>query len=106
MQAQISTNLHRWAFEAISKDFRSLRLAAQDVALSRRKQGFESPRERHKINNLGHKGKNECPNSVPVTVQGCEGQQEEAAWIAGLIPARSVYEATGGQPGTNCRRAQ
>jgi hypothetical protein len=25
---------------------RSLRLAAQDVALSRRKQGFESPRER------------------------------------------------------------
>ena len=27
--------------------FRSLRLAAQDVALSRRKQGFESPRERH-----------------------------------------------------------
>ena len=26
----------------------SLRLAAQDVALSRRKQGFESPRERHK----------------------------------------------------------
>jgi hypothetical protein len=26
---------------------RSLRLAAQDVALSRRKQGFESPRERH-----------------------------------------------------------
>jgi hypothetical protein len=29
---------------------RSLRLAAQDVALSRRKQGFESPRERQ-----GHK---------------------------------------------------
>jgi Autotransporter beta-domain len=27
----------------------SLRLAAQDVALSRRKQGFESPRERHRI---------------------------------------------------------
>ena len=27
----------------------SLRLAAQDVALSRRKQGFESPRERHVI---------------------------------------------------------
>ena len=27
----------------------SLRLAAQDVALSRRKQGFESPRERHMI---------------------------------------------------------
>jgi hypothetical protein len=26
---------------------RSLRLAVQDVALSRRKQGFESPRERH-----------------------------------------------------------
>jgi hypothetical protein len=33
---------------AISKSFSacSLRLAAQDVALSRRKQGFESPRER------------------------------------------------------------
>ena len=30
----------------------SLRLAAQDVALSRRKQGFESPRERQKINHL------------------------------------------------------
>ncbi len=28
---------------------RSLRLAAQDVALSRRKQGFESPRERQKF---------------------------------------------------------
>ena len=28
---------------------RSLRLAAQDVALSRRKQGFESPRERQLI---------------------------------------------------------
>jgi hypothetical protein len=27
---------------------RSLRLAAQDVALSRRKQGFESPRERQR----------------------------------------------------------
>ncbi len=26
----------------------SLRLVVQDVALSRRKQGFESPRERHK----------------------------------------------------------
>jgi hypothetical protein len=28
---------------------RSLRLAAQDVALSRRKQGFESPRERQSL---------------------------------------------------------
>ena len=32
--------------------YRSLRLAAQDVALSRRKQGFESPRERHDFNAL------------------------------------------------------
>jgi hypothetical protein len=31
---------------AMSKPASSLRLAAQDVALSRRKQGFESPRER------------------------------------------------------------
>ena len=31
----------------IRRTDRSLRLAAQDVALSRRKQGFESPRERH-----------------------------------------------------------
>jgi hypothetical protein len=38
--------LHRSAFGVISVDLRSLRLAAQDVALSRRKQGFESPRER------------------------------------------------------------
>src|SRR6185295_8794368 len=30
----------------------SLRLAAQDVALSRRKQGFESPRERQTIQSL------------------------------------------------------
>ena len=30
----------------------SLRLAAQDVALSRRKQGFESPRERQIIQQL------------------------------------------------------
>ena len=29
-----------------SRSLCSLRLAAQDVALSRRKQGFESPRER------------------------------------------------------------
>ena len=35
------------AIKAISDRARSLRLAAQDVALSRRKQGFESPRERH-----------------------------------------------------------
>ena len=34
------------AIKAISDRARSLRLAAQDVALSRRKQGFESPRER------------------------------------------------------------
>ena len=31
---------------------RSLRLAAQDVALSRRKQGFESPRERQQNKRL------------------------------------------------------
>jgi hypothetical protein len=31
---------------------RSLRLAAQDVALSRRKQGFESPRERQLIKSI------------------------------------------------------
>jgi hypothetical protein len=35
------------AIKVISDRIRSLRLAAQDVALSRRKQGFESPRERH-----------------------------------------------------------
>src|SRR5712671_5150868 len=38
---------------------RSLRLAAQDVALSRRKQGFESPRERQKNQELS--GKSGCP---------------------------------------------
>jgi hypothetical protein len=43
---ECQTNLHALAFKAISKNLRSLRLAAQDVALSRRKQGFESPRER------------------------------------------------------------
>ncbi len=32
--------------------FRSLRLVAQDTALSRREQGFETPRERHKIQAL------------------------------------------------------
>ena len=42
------TPLRRGRFGAIPKRQRagSLRLAAQDVALSRRKQGFESPRER------------------------------------------------------------
>ena len=38
--------LRRDPFKAISVPLGSLRLAAQDVALSRRKQGFESPRER------------------------------------------------------------
>src|SRR6516162_1987243 len=42
---------------AISKSFSacSLRLAAQDVALSRRKQGFESPRERQRFQRLSDK---------------------------------------------------
>ena len=39
--------LRRRPFKAISGPLGSLRLAAQDVALSRRKRGFESPRERH-----------------------------------------------------------
>src|SRR4029434_2011512 len=39
--------LRRGPIGAISGRSGSLRLAAQDVALSRRKQGFESPRERH-----------------------------------------------------------
>src|SRR4051812_2195194 len=47
-----SARLRRHWNRAISDTLRSLRLAAQDVALSRRKQGFESPRERHKINDL------------------------------------------------------
>src|SRR5262245_49883104 len=38
--------LRRGPIGAISGRSGSLRLAAQDVALSRRKQGFESPRER------------------------------------------------------------
>ena len=38
--------LRRRPFKAISGPLGSLRLAAQDVALSRRKRGFESPRER------------------------------------------------------------
>ena len=33
---------------ALLKHLCSLRLAVQDAALSRRKQGFDSPRERHK----------------------------------------------------------
>jgi hypothetical protein len=36
--------------QVYSSQLCSLRLAAQDVALSRRKQGFESPRERQLIN--------------------------------------------------------
>ena len=34
---------------ALLRHLCSLRLAVQDAALSRRKQGFDSPRERHKI---------------------------------------------------------
>src|ERR1035437_1644876 len=45
--AVVPAFLRAWGIEAISKLLPgSLRLAAQDVALSRRKQGFESPRER------------------------------------------------------------
>src|SRR5262245_58031804 len=43
----IRNPLRRGPIGAISGRSGSLRLAAQDVALSRRKQGFESPRERH-----------------------------------------------------------
>jgi hypothetical protein len=35
-----------WDYFGLASPLCSLRLAAQDVALSRRKQGFESPRER------------------------------------------------------------
>jgi hypothetical protein len=47
-------------FRAISERLGSLRLAAQDVALSRRKRGFESPRERQ-----GFQQPIEFPNSFP-----------------------------------------
>ena len=36
----------------LSARLRSLRLEAQDIALSRLEHGFESRRERHKINDL------------------------------------------------------
>ena len=42
----LAERLRRRPFKAISGPLGSLRLAAQDVALSRRKRGFESPRER------------------------------------------------------------
>jgi hypothetical protein len=45
-RASLATLLDRVYFEKRVPRFCSLRLAAQDVALSRRKQGFESPRER------------------------------------------------------------
>src|SRR5215471_17307393 len=51
--------------EAIS----SLRLAAQDVALSRRKQGFESPRERQHFQHLTNQSVCECPGSVPAIIR-------------------------------------
>jgi hypothetical protein len=41
--------LRAGAIGSISETSSSLRLAAQDVALSRRKQGFESPRERQSM---------------------------------------------------------
>ena len=44
LDPSLARNGDRGYFEGLSAC--SLRLAAQDVALSRRKQGFESPRER------------------------------------------------------------
>ena len=46
---ELAERLRRRPFKAISGPLGSLRLAAQDVALSRRKRGFESPRERQII---------------------------------------------------------
>src|SRR5262249_5735709 len=49
-KARQRSPLRQDPFGVISGCSGSLRLAAQDVALSRRKQGFESPRERHEQN--------------------------------------------------------
>src|SRR5206468_12990816 len=62
------TRLRRGLFGAISKRSGSLRLAAQDVALSRRKQGFESPRERQQNQSLRF-----CPG---VRVQSVSSRRE------------------------------
>src|SRR5581483_11432977 len=60
----IAQRLRRRPGNAISER-RSLRLAAQDVALSRRKRGFESPRERHfRITNSKVTRPNCCTLSV------------------------------------------
>src|SRR5262245_29465485 len=48
----LAARLQRRQIRAISWVRGSLRLAAQDVALSRRKQGFESPRERQQNQTL------------------------------------------------------
>src|SRR5215510_12921815 len=53
----------RGYFQALSAC--SLRLAAQDVALSRRKQGFESPRERQRFQYV-RLAKTRAPAMLPI----------------------------------------
>ena len=45
----VSSTWWERVYEARSPPNRSLRLVVQDTALSRRRQGFESPRERHPV---------------------------------------------------------
>jgi hypothetical protein len=47
-----------------------MRSDAANVALSRRKQGFESPRERQSFQCISDPPSGECPGCVPATIRG------------------------------------
>ena len=72
---------------ALLRHLRSLRLAVQDAALSRRKQGFDSPRERH-IQQLTMPSPPDvafCLHSgCGVLVQGRTSVGRSAPWPTGL----------------------
>jgi hypothetical protein len=56
---------------------------AQDVALSRRKQGFESPRERQLVISMTHYG-------TPDVALSVQGQDANAAWRAVMFIVQNL----------------
>jgi hypothetical protein len=70
----------------------SLRLAAQDVALSRRKQGFESPRERHDFNNLADRARR-VSSWCPVSITGSKFFRSSALLYPLGSRGRDLFDA-------------
>jgi hypothetical protein len=110
------------ALAIICRRLRALRLAVQDIALSRRKHGFESRRARQYLQALSRKRRNQCPGSVPpmgsreavvVRLQHpIVERSREVIYelgrtrVAGCFPVRRIEQADSGQAGggTDCGR--